>query len=64
MFPAIPSLCIYSGRRKIVLRKLLIADLVPQQRSLMTWLKGQAPDRSEVRNSMLKLKQSLESLLK
>jgi len=64
LFPVIPSLCIYSGRRKIVLRKLITIDRIPQQRRLMTWLKGEAPSRSEIRNSMLELKQSLESLLK
>ena len=64
MFPAIPSLCIYSGRRKIVLRKLIASDRIPEQRSLMTWIKGKAPNRSEIRNSMLELKQSLERLLK
>jgi len=63
-FPVIPSLCIYSGRRRIVLRKLITADRIPEQRSLRTWLKGKAPDRIEIRNSMLQLKQSLESLLK
>jgi len=64
LFPAIPSLCIYSGRRRIVLRKLITASRVPEQRSLWTWLRGKAPDRSEIQNSMLELKQSLESLLK
>ena len=64
MFPAIPSLCIYSKRRRIVLRKLITASRVPEQRRLWTWLRGKAPDRSEIQNSMLELKQSLESLLK
>ena len=64
LFPAIPSLCIYSNRRRIVLRKLVTADRVPEQRSLWTWLRGNAPDRSEIRDGMLKLKQSLENLLK
>jgi len=63
-FPVIPSLCFYSGRRRIVLRKLVTADRVPEQRSLWTWLRGNAPDRSEIRDGMLELKQSLESLLK
>jgi len=64
MFPVIPSLCIYFGRRRVVLRKLVTADRIPEQRSLWTWLKGKAPNRIEIRNSMLQLKQSLESLLK
>jgi len=63
-FPIIPSLCIYSGRRKIVLRKLITADRIPEQRRLRTWLREKAPDRSEIRKSMLELKQSLETLLK
>ncbi|MCP4373669.1 MAG: efflux RND transporter permease subunit, partial [Deltaproteobacteria bacterium] len=63
-FPAIPSLCIYSGRRRIVLRKLVTAEQASEQRRLMTWLRGKAPDRSEIRDSMLELKRSLESLLK
>jgi len=64
LFPVIPSLCIYSGRRRIVLRKLVTADRVPKQRSLWTWFREKAPGRSEIRNGMLELKQSLESLLK
>jgi hypothetical protein len=63
-FPAIPSLCIYSGRRKIVLRKLVAADRASEQKRLWSWLKGKAPDRSEIRNGMLELKQSVEKLLK
>ncbi len=63
-FPAIPSLCIYAGRRKIVLRKLIASDSVPEQRSLWSWLGGNAPRRSDIRNGMLGLKQSLEDLLK
>lgn len=63
-FSVIPSLCIYSGRRKIVLRKLVTADRAPEQRRLWSWLKGKAPGRSEIRKGMLELKQSLENLLK
>ena len=64
LFPVIPSLCIYSGRRRIILRKLITADRVPDQRRLWTWLREKAPGRSEIRDGMLELKQSLESLLK
>jgi len=64
LFPVIPSLCIYSGRRRIVLRKLITVERVPEQRPLWKWLRGNAPDRSEIRNGMLELKQSLETLLK
>ena len=63
-FPVIPSLYIYSGRRRIALRKLLTAGRVPEQRRLWNWFKEKAPGRSEIRNGMLELKQSLESLLK
>ena len=64
LFPVIPSLCIYSGRRRIVLRKLVTAAKVPEQKRLWTWLGEKAPGRSEIRNGMLELKQSLEILLK
>ena len=64
LFPVIPSLCIYSGRRRIVLRKLITAAKVPEQKRLWTWLGEKAPGRSEIRNGMLELKQSLEILLK
>ena len=64
LFPVIPSLCIYSGRRRIVLRKLVTTAKVPEQKRLWTWLGEKAPGRSEIRNGMLELKQSLEILLK
>jgi len=63
LFPLIPSLCIYSGRRKIVLRKLIASDRVPEQKRLWAWIRGTAPRRSEIRSSMLALKQSLDDLL-
>jgi CzcA family heavy metal efflux pump len=63
LFPHIPSLCIYAGRRKIVLRKLIAAERVPEQKGLWPWLLGESPDRSEIRHGMLALKQSLENLM-
>jgi hypothetical protein len=43
---------------------LVTAGRVPEQRLLWTWFRGKAPGRFEIRNGMLELKQSLESLLK
>ena len=63
LFPFIPSLCIYSGGRKIVLRRLIASEGVPGQKGLWAWLRGKAPGRSEIRDGMLALKQSLENLL-
>ncbi len=63
LFPLIPSLCIYAGHRKIVLRKLIASDRVPEQKRLWSWIRGKAPARSEIGSGMLALKQSLEKLL-
>ncbi|MGD9332166.1 MAG: efflux RND transporter permease subunit, partial [Desulfobacterales bacterium] len=63
LFPRIPSLCIYAGDRRIVLRRLVASDSIPRQKRLWAWLRGQAPERAEIRNGMLALKQALESLL-
>ncbi len=62
-FPTIPSLRIYSGRRRIVLRKLVAADELPTHRSVWTWLGGGAPARGQIRRGMLALKESLEKLV-
>ncbi|MDY6790593.1 MAG: efflux RND transporter permease subunit [Thermodesulfobacteriota bacterium] len=62
-FPVIPSLFIYSGRRRIALRKLITAAKVPRQRRLWTWFRKKAPARSDIKDGMLELKQSLENLM-
>ena len=64
LFPFIPSLSIYSGRRKIVLRKLIPSDRVPEQKRLWSWICGDAPGSATIRNGMLVLKKSLEDLVK
>ena len=63
LFPMIPSICIYAGRRKIILRRLIASDAVPTQKRLGDWFKGPAPSRDAIRSGMLALKQSLEQLL-
>jgi hypothetical protein len=63
LFPLIPSLCIYSGDRRIVLRKLIKFDRAPDQKRLWSWIGSKAPERSAIRNGMLALKQSLENLV-
>jgi len=64
LFPLIPSICIYSGTRRIVLRKMVPADAPHEQKPLWTWLRGKAPQRATIRNGMLALRESLENLVK
>jgi multidrug efflux pump subunit AcrB len=61
-FPAVPSLCHYAGHRRIVLRKLILPDGIPAQKPLWRWLRDSAPQRREIRDGMLALKNALESL--
>ena len=63
LFPLVPSICLYAGRRRIVLRKLIPAEAVPAHKSLGGWLRSQAPSPAAIRNGMLALKQSLEKQL-
>ena len=62
LFPAIPFLCLQAGRRKIMVRKLVSADCVPEHKRLGEWLRREAPDRADIRRSMRRLKQLLENL--
>jgi predicted RND superfamily exporter protein len=62
-FPAIPTISIYKGRRRIVLRKLIKVKGSLEKTPIWSWLGAKAPDRSEVRKSMVILKQTLEKLL-
>jgi hypothetical protein len=62
-FPAIPSISIYCGRRRVMIRKLVPAQANPEKKPLMTWLRGRAPRRSQVRQGMLELKRTLESMV-
>ncbi len=63
LFPVLPSLRICAGRRKIMLRKLIAVDRVPEHKGLWSWLRAEAPKRTEIHNSMQALKESLESLV-
>lgn len=62
-FPLIPSVCVYAGRRRIVLRRLIATKRVPEQKRLWSWIRGDAPERDLIRNGMLTLKQALEGLV-
>jgi hypothetical protein len=62
-FPMMPSISIYSGRRRIVMRKLLKSNGGPEKKPLSTWLAAKAPKRAEIRDNMLSLKKSLEDLI-
>jgi len=62
-FPLMPSICIYAGHRRIVLRKLIPSDRIPEQKRLWHWIRGNAPGRAEIRHGMQVLKQTLENLL-
>ena len=62
-FPSIPSIRIYSGRRRIIIRKLVAAKRIPGKKPLFAWLATPAPTRSEVREGMTNLKKALETLV-
>jgi multidrug efflux pump subunit AcrB len=62
-FPAIPSIAIHCGSRRIILRKLVQGNGVPQKKPLAAWIQSDAPTRSDIQKSMFGLKQSLEDLL-
>ncbi|MGD9189001.1 MAG: efflux RND transporter permease subunit [Desulfobacteraceae bacterium] len=62
-FPAIPSISIYCGRRRVTIRKLVPARANPEKKPLAAWLRNTAPRRSEVRQGMLDLKRRLESMV-
>jgi preprotein translocase subunit SecF len=65
LFPLHPAIVIYTGQRRIILRKLLAttAVSVPEKKSLGAWLAEKAPSRTDIRESMLRLKTSLEDLV-
>ncbi len=62
-FPAIPSITIYCGRRRVTIRKLVPAKANPEKKPLLAWLRNHAPHRSEVRQGMLELKRTLDSMV-
>ena len=57
-------LCIYSGRRRIVLRNLVQAKRIPGKPPLSSWLKGQAPTKREVREGMAALEKAIKDLIR
>ncbi len=68
-FPAIPSIVIYSGNRRIVLRKLLPAEEGQEgqegqweKKPLWGWLTTEAPTREKIREGMLRLENELKIL--
>ena len=63
-FPMMPSISIYSGLRRIVVRKLLPSNGVPQKKPLRAWLSDRAPSRAEIRQGMLSFKDSLDALIR
>jgi multicomponent Na+:H+ antiporter subunit B len=63
LFPLLPSISIYSGRRRIVMRKLLRRNGAQDQMPLSAWLIAKAPKHTEIRENMLNLKKSLEDLI-
>lgn len=62
-FPAIPSLSIYSGRRRVIIRKLIPSVANPEKKPLISWLRARAPRRSDVREGMIRLKADLDALV-
>jgi hypothetical protein len=62
-FPFIPSIHVYAGKHRIIIRKLIEATRVPDKKPLPVWFKEPAPKKSEIRESMMNLKRSLEEFL-
>jgi multidrug efflux pump subunit AcrB len=62
-FPAVPSLSIYSGRRRVIIRKLVHSATTPQKKPLIAWLRSRPPRRSDVREGMVRLRRDLDALV-
>ncbi|BBO82098.1 multidrug ABC transporter [Desulfosarcina ovata subsp. sediminis] len=62
-FPAIPSISIYSGRRRIIVRKLIKAGGAPEKKPLKAWLLARPPQRAAIREGMHDLKRALDALV-
>jgi hypothetical protein len=54
--PILPSISIYSGKRRVVVRKLIQDSRTAREKPLRSWLSAKAPARTEVRDSMRSLK--------
>lgn len=63
-FPLIPSICIHSGRRRIIIRKLIADHRTPDKKPLFAWLGTKAPRRSDIRQGMMDLKKALDTLVR
>jgi hypothetical protein len=61
-FPAIPTIIIFSGQRRIIVRKLVRAGGLPEKKPLGPWLAARAPSRTAIREGMIDLKRALEAL--
>jgi len=57
------SVSIYSGRRRVVMRKLIQASRKPEKAPIASWLGAKAPSYADVRDGMRSLKKSLEDLI-
>ena len=62
-FPFMPSIHVYAGKHRIILRKLIEATRIPNKTPLLKWFKEPAPQSHEVKESMRKLKRSLEDFI-
>jgi hypothetical protein len=62
-FPFTPCIRIYSGRRRILLRKLIPGSGVPDKKPLFAWLASAAPSRADIRRGMADLKKRLDDLV-
>ena len=58
-----PVISIYSGKRRVVVRKLIRATKNPEKPPLSKWLGEKAPTRAEVRGGMIDLRESLKTLV-
>ena len=62
-FPAIPTISIFSGRRRIIVRKLVRVGDLPEKKPLGPWLAAKVPSRTAIREGMNDLKRALEALV-
>ena len=57
-------LILFAGRRKIILRKLIETDRIPEKKPFWRWLGESSPTRKQIRADMHELKASIEGLMK
>ena len=63
LFSLKPTIIIYSGHRRVLVRKVLPFETVPEKKPLWQWLKTKAPSRKEIRQGMLELESALKDLI-